>query len=357
MVDGAVIGGGVALAEEVGFDGAVGGAEPLPVDLVEVVRFEDEGADDASAGGGLQEDVDLAEHNVFVAADRGGVSGSLDIELGSAGSIGEGGAISYLPIVGSALCEVGEDGVAFAISLVGRASCMMLAVYLLEVRVRVSVLFAVGLQSVNVWPLTKLRLEKSTAVAARVESILFVCFEMFVVGVLRLKLKLRLPKGGSESCKSEDKTSAERVWLGKEGAEHSAQYREVKLDVFRRRLKDGEVGEGTRQIKQIWAHSSAQPFGTATVSGLQAVKRVLYGSMRNDAWLAVTRRALTRRLQHACARVGTRHAPLSRSQESGSQDWPVATIDAGTRAQPVAAFTPRAKGQGSAASVCSGLLL
>jgi hypothetical protein len=92
----------------------------------------------------------LAEHNVFVAADRGGVSGSLDIELGSAGSIGEGGAISYLPIVGSALCEVGEDGVAFAISLVGRASCMMLAVYLLGVRVRVSVLFAVGLQSVKV---------------------------------------------------------------------------------------------------------------------------------------------------------------------------------------------------------------
>ena len=59
---------------------------------------------------------------------------------------------------------------------------MMLAVHLLGARVRVSVLFAVGLQSVKVWPLTKLRLEKSTAVAARVESILFVCFEMFVVG-------------------------------------------------------------------------------------------------------------------------------------------------------------------------------
>jgi hypothetical protein len=130
----------------------------------------------------------LAEHNVFVTADRGGVSGSLDIELGSAGSIGEGGAISYLPIVGGALCEVGEDGVAFAVALVGRASYITLAVYLLGARVRVSVLFAVGSQSVNVWPLTKLRLEKSTAVAARVESILFVCFEMFVVGVLTLKL-------------------------------------------------------------------------------------------------------------------------------------------------------------------------
>jgi hypothetical protein len=186
----------------------------------------------------------------------------------------------------------------------------------------VSVLFAVGLQSVNVWPLTKLRLEKSTAVAARVESILFVCFEMFVDGVLRLKL--RLPKRGSGSCKSEDKTRVERVWLGKEGAEHSAQCREVKLDVFRRRLKDGEVGEGTRQIKQIWAHSSAQPFGTGTVSGLQAVKRFLYGRMRNDAWLAATRRALTRRMQHACARVGTRHAPLAdlRSRDLRTGQWP-----------------------------------
>jgi hypothetical protein len=136
----------------------------------------------------------LAEHDVFVAADGGGVSGSLDVELGSTGSIGEGGASSYLPIGGSALCEVGEDGVAFAVSLVGRASYITLAVYLLGARVRVSVLFAVGLQSVNVWPLTKLRLEKSTAVAARVESILFVCFEMFVVGVLDVEVVVEVAK-------------------------------------------------------------------------------------------------------------------------------------------------------------------
>jgi hypothetical protein len=44
----------------------------------------------------------------------------------------------------------------------------------LELKVNVQV-FVVGLQSVKVWPLTKLRADKSTAVAARgVESILCV---------------------------------------------------------------------------------------------------------------------------------------------------------------------------------------
>jgi hypothetical protein len=299
VVDGAVIGGGVALAEEVGFDGGVGGAEPLPVDLVEVVRFEDEGADDASAGGGLQEDVDLAEHNVFVAADRGGVSGSLDVELGPTGSIGESSASSYLPIVGGALCEVGEDG-AFAVSIVGRASCMMLAVYLLGVSV--SVLFAVGLQSVNVWPLTKLRLEKSTAVAARVESILFVCFEMFVVGVLTLKLRLRLPKGGSGSCKSEDKTSVERVWLGKEGTEHKTQcaVQRSQTGCFpttpqRRRGWGGNETNKANMGAQLAQHSHS-----ARGSGLQACRlaglqgRQTGSCMRDDAWLAASLRLCER---------------------------------------------------------------
>lgn len=127
MVDGAVVGGGIALAEEVRLDGTVSGAQPFPVNLIEVVGFEDEGADDAGSGRGLQEDVDLAEHDVFVAADGGGLGRSLDVEVGSAGAVGEGCAGFQLPVGGCALGEVGEDGVAFAISLVGRASWRMLA--------------------------------------------------------------------------------------------------------------------------------------------------------------------------------------------------------------------------------------
>jgi hypothetical protein len=59
------------------------------------------------------------------------------------------------------------------------------------------------LQSVNVWPLTKLSADKSTAVAARgVESILFVCLSVSrcFQGVC---LELRVLKGRSGSCKSD----------------------------------------------------------------------------------------------------------------------------------------------------------
>ena len=132
VVDGAVVGGGVALAEEVGLDGGVGGTQPFPIDLVEVVGLEDEGADDAGSRRGLQEDIHLAEHDILVAADGGGIGGNLDVELGSAGAIAEGRARSYLPVVGGTLGEVGEDGVARAISLVGRASCVLLAQYFAE---------------------------------------------------------------------------------------------------------------------------------------------------------------------------------------------------------------------------------
>ena len=73
---------------------------------------------------------------------------------------------------------------------------MLLAVYFLELKVNLQV-FVVGLQSVNVWPLTKLRADKSTAVAARgVESILYV-FRDLVRDVLELGCLLLK---GSGSC-------------------------------------------------------------------------------------------------------------------------------------------------------------
>lgn len=66
---------------------------------------------------------------------------------------------------------------------------MPLAVYFLELKVNVQ-LFVVGLQSVKVWPLTKLRADKSTAVAARgVESILYV-FRGVGSGCLKLRCLL-----------------------------------------------------------------------------------------------------------------------------------------------------------------------
>ena len=81
MVDGSVVGGGVALSEEVGLDGCISSSQPLPINLVEIIGFEDEGADDTDTGRGLHDHVDLSEHDVLGAADSRSVGGGLDLEL------------------------------------------------------------------------------------------------------------------------------------------------------------------------------------------------------------------------------------------------------------------------------------
>lgn len=65
LVDCSVVGCGVTLSEEVGFDGVVISTKPFPVYLVEVIRFEDERADDSGSRCSFQEDVDLAEEDVL----------------------------------------------------------------------------------------------------------------------------------------------------------------------------------------------------------------------------------------------------------------------------------------------------
>ena len=59
-----VVGLGAALAEVVGLDLGVVGADPLPIDLVEVIGLEDEGGDNTLAEGGPHGNVDLAEEDV-----------------------------------------------------------------------------------------------------------------------------------------------------------------------------------------------------------------------------------------------------------------------------------------------------
>lgn len=112
MVDGTVVGGGVTLSVEVALDGGVVMAQPLPINLIKIIRLEDEGADDASAWGGLGDDSDLSEEDVLGGAHGGGVGGLVDDEVGSVGVVGHGGAISKLPEVAGALGEVGDESCA-----------------------------------------------------------------------------------------------------------------------------------------------------------------------------------------------------------------------------------------------------
>jgi hypothetical protein len=88
----AVVGGGVTLAEVVGLDLVVLATEPLPVNLVEVSRLEDDAGDDADTGGGLQLDVETAEEDALVAGDGRGVGLGLDAEDGALVVVVEAGA-------------------------------------------------------------------------------------------------------------------------------------------------------------------------------------------------------------------------------------------------------------------------
>lgn len=148
VVDSSVVSCRVAFSEEVGFDGGVGRAKPFPVNLVEVVGFEDEGADDTGSWRSLQIDINLTEKYVFLAANSRGGGGGGDLEFGAAGAVGKCCAISQGPAIRCSLCEVGEDGVPFSITWVGRTSWMMLE--LRHSEVKINILFSVGLQSVYV---------------------------------------------------------------------------------------------------------------------------------------------------------------------------------------------------------------
>jgi hypothetical protein len=83
VVDGAVVGGNIAFAEEVALDGGIGRSKPLPINLIEVIRFEDETADDTGSRGSLGVNADIAEHDVFGGGHGRGTSLGLDLEVGS----------------------------------------------------------------------------------------------------------------------------------------------------------------------------------------------------------------------------------------------------------------------------------
>jgi hypothetical protein len=106
-----VVGGGVALPEEVGLDLASFASYPLPIDLVEVVRLEDETADDARTGGGLGDHGDLSEEDVLGGTHGGSIGGRLDGEVGAIGTVvRHGGASGERPEVVGAFGEVGGNG-------------------------------------------------------------------------------------------------------------------------------------------------------------------------------------------------------------------------------------------------------
>lgn len=79
----AIIGRGVALSEEVALNMAIVGTQPFPINLVEIVGLQDEGADNTSAWGSLYLRLDLAKEDVFRGADRWRIGLLINGELGA----------------------------------------------------------------------------------------------------------------------------------------------------------------------------------------------------------------------------------------------------------------------------------
>ena len=98
-----------ALAKVVGLDLGVVAANPLPVDLVEIVRLEHDAGHDTGTGGRLHRDIDLAEEDVLIALGGRRVGGRLDAVDGAVAVVLDLGAIEVLDEVGGALGEVVVD--------------------------------------------------------------------------------------------------------------------------------------------------------------------------------------------------------------------------------------------------------
>jgi hypothetical protein len=111
MVDGTIVGGGVPLSEEVALHGGILGSKPLPIDLIQIVRLQNETADSSCSSRGPQLNGNLSEHDVLRATDCRRAGFGVNHELGTEGAIvRNGGSISVGPVRTLSLREVGGEG-------------------------------------------------------------------------------------------------------------------------------------------------------------------------------------------------------------------------------------------------------
>lgn len=96
IVDGAIVGRGVALSKVICLGVGIIGAHEFPVNFVEIVRFEDDAADDSLTRGGFQPDLHDAKEEVELGLDRGRLASHGDGHSGAIGSILD-GASSGVP--------------------------------------------------------------------------------------------------------------------------------------------------------------------------------------------------------------------------------------------------------------------
>ena len=81
-----VIGGSIALTEVVGLNGGVVPTKGFPVNLIEIIRLEDNGANNAGTGGSLHGDLDFTVEDVEVGLDGRSITLLVDSELSTIGA-------------------------------------------------------------------------------------------------------------------------------------------------------------------------------------------------------------------------------------------------------------------------------
>ena len=119
VVGTSVVGSCVALAEVVGLNLRSITTQPLPVNLVQIVRLEDEARDNTLAERGLDGHIDLAEEDVLVGTNRGSITFLVDGENSTLVGVIDLSAIKLVEVLVLALGEVNVDGAAE--SLIGGA--------------------------------------------------------------------------------------------------------------------------------------------------------------------------------------------------------------------------------------------
>lgn len=139
LPDGAVVGGRVAFAEIVGFDlGGVGSSGFLrqlvsslilsrkrthPINLVQIVRLHDDGADDPGTIGSFHNNLNFAKENIKVGLQRRRIEPLGNGEFGPVAAIGDIALdLDLRPFIGAALGEIGEH-VPLVEACVGGTSC------------------------------------------------------------------------------------------------------------------------------------------------------------------------------------------------------------------------------------------
>lgn len=104
-----IIGSCVALSEEIALNCGILGTNPLKINLIKIIRFEDETADNTVSWSSSHHSSDLSEHDVLVVLHNWCIAGLVDVEYSTICTVVlDGSSVGVAPVIRLAvrLCEI-----------------------------------------------------------------------------------------------------------------------------------------------------------------------------------------------------------------------------------------------------------